>query len=280
MTSAPQAPGVERRRQLRQQRRQEFLRNIWRLLLLSGAAAGLGFVLLRQGWSLRQPSQVEVIGSERVSRDQVIQAAALRFPVPLLEIDPRGLRTRLGEALPVERVQVERLMLPPRLRIELVDRQAVARAERRTPEGVEQGYVDRVGNWISRSQQSVGTRGRNPEPAVRVVGWQERHRAPLTQILARSESLGSPLREIRFEPGGTLWLVTASLGQVRLGPPDGQLNRRLDVLRYLSEQLPSRVKGRSVQSVDLSDPDQPELGLPPGTPPETAGNGSGGRPAE
>jgi cell division protein FtsQ len=264
-TPSPLPPGTERRKQLRQQRRRERLRNLWRTLLLSLAAAGLGYGLLRQGWSLQRPEQVEVSGSERVSRDQVIRAAKLHFPVPLLSLEPRRLRTDLAAALPVEQVQVQRLMLPPRLRVGLVDREAIARAERHTGTGVEQGYVDRFGHWISSSQQ-VASASRKPEPTILVTGWQERHRNALTQVLARRGTLGSPLLQIRFEPSGTLWLVTEALGQVRMGPPDGRLGRRLDVLTYLSGQLPERVRGRQIQSIDLSDPEQPELGLPVGPP--------------
>ncbi|CAK6700243.1 MULTISPECIES: cell division protein FtsQ/DivIB [unclassified Synechococcus] len=253
-------PGVERRRELRRQRRQERLRNTWRLLVLSGLTAGLGYVLLRQGWTLTRPDQVEVLGSRQVSREQAIQAAGLRFPQPLLTVHPHALMERLAAALPVEKVQVSRLMLPPRLRINLVDRQAVARAERRTPKGLEQGYVDRLGNWMS-ARQKIGV----PSAEVmglKVVGWNERHRGSLTQLLENRQAIGPDLRQIRFEPDGSLWLDTASLGRIRLGPMDGQLERRLAVLRHLKEELPAQVKGRRVQSIDLSDPNQPELGLP------------------
>jgi cell division protein FtsQ len=262
VSPGPQPPGVERRRQLRLQRRQERLRNLWRVLLLSAAATGLGYGLLRQGWTLKTPDQVEVLGSQRVNREQVIGAARLRFPMPLLSLDPRILRSELMEVLPVEEVQVKRLILPPRLRIDLVDRQVVARADRHTPRGLEQGYIDRLGNWISSSQQAVGSSVSKPETDIRVQGWQPRFRASVVQVMERRDALGSPLRVIRFEPDGTLWLETASLGQVKLGTPEGDLKERLDVLRYLSDQLPARVKGRSIQSIDLSDPDQPELGLP------------------
>lgn len=262
MSPVSQAPGVERRRQLRLQRRQERLRNVWRLVVFSAAAAGLGYGLLRQGWTLNGPSQVEVSGSERVSREQAIAAAELRFPMPLLTLDPRLLRSELLDALPVEQVTVQRLILPPRLRIELVDRQVVARAERRTAKGNEQGYVDRLGNWISSSQQAMGSSDSQPETAIRVQGWQARFKPTIVKLINRRDDLGSPLKTIRFEPDGTLWLTTGTLGEVKLGGPDGDLARRLDVLRYLSGELPKQVQGQGVRSIDLSDPDQPELGLP------------------
>lgn len=252
--------GAERRKRLRQQRRQDLLRHSWRAVVLSAAAFGLGWVLLRQGWMLRGPQQVEISGSQQVSREQAIQAAGLRFPVPLLELRPQAITAALAASLPVENVQVSRLMLPPRLRIELVDRQAVARAERRTPSGQEEGYVDRYGNWMSRRQQ-LGAAG-SAAPSLQVLGWQERYRPALSQVLARRNDLGSPLLEVRFEPAGSLWLRTASLGRIRFGPADAQLNRRLEVLAHLSGELPVKVRALHLQSIDLTNPEQPELGLP------------------
>ena len=253
------AVGVERRRELRLQRRRERLRNLWRIVVLAGAATGLGWLLLRQGWVLRTPAQIEVLGSRQVSRDQVIREGELKLPLQLLSLRPQQLSARLSAGLPVEQVQVSRLMLPPRLRIELVDREAVARAERRGPRGLEQGYVDRLGNWMT-SRQQRGSAGK--AAAVRVLGWQERLRPALAQILDRREQLGSPLKLVRFEANGSVWLRTAALGNVHLGPADQRLPRRLEVLQHLSSQLPQQIRGLKVQSIDLSDPDRPELGLP------------------
>jgi cell division protein FtsQ len=262
VTRAPTRPVIapERRRQLRQQRRQERLRQLWRISLFSTAAAGLGWGLLREGWVLRNPDQIEVIGSSQVSREQVIREAQLRLPQTLLGLQPQELAQRLSAGLPVEQVQVSRLMLPPRLRISLVEREAVAQAQRRSRKGMERGYVDRLGNWMtSRQQRSSGT---NRTPQVMVMGWQERLRAPLAEVIAQQDQLGSTLHQVRFEPNGSLWLRTAALGDVHLGLPDERLSRRLDVLRHLSTHLPKQIKTLKIQSIDLSDPEQPELGLP------------------
>ena len=253
-------PGPERRRQLQQQRRQHLLRNIWRLLVLTALSAGLGYALLRWGWLLNGPEQVEVVGSRQVSREQVIAAAELSFPTPLLGLQPRRIAAELAAALPVEQVQVSRLMAPPRLRVALVDREPVARAQRAQASGIEAGYVDRLGNWMG-SQQ-------NPRPAVssgplrlEVIGWQPRHRAALALILEHRSSLGADLSLIRFDPDGNLSLLSSRLGLVRLGSPDSRLARQLQVLQQLSRELPARLAYQPLHSLDLSDPEQPELGL-------------------
>jgi cell division protein FtsQ len=172
----------------------------------------------------------------------------------------------LAATLPVEQVGVQRLMLPPRLRIDLVDRQAVARAERRTPAGLQRGCVDRLGNWMNCGPQLTAKSGGLSPSSLLVRGWQPAYRAPLAQVLAERERLGGNLSQIRFEPTGTIVLLTRNLGEVRLGPPDGQLTRRLEVLEHLEEELPARVTGKPVNTIDLSDPDRPELGLNVRTP--------------
>lgn len=258
-TAPSTLPGVERRRQLRQQRRLERLRDGWRLLVYGALATGLGFVLLRQGWMLQGPAQVEVSGSQLVSRDQVIAAARLRFPQPLYSLQPRLLSTSLANALPVEQVKVTRLMLPPRLRVELVDREAVARAQRRTTKGQEEGFVDRTGSWINADSRSRGRLG--GQASIRVVGWNERYKPVLGKVLEAREAIGPGLTEIRFEPDGGLWITTRELGPLRLGPADSQLDRRLDVLAHLNRTLPDRLAGKRPLSIDLTDPEQPELNL-------------------
>lgn len=265
-TTTPLPPGAERRRQLRRQRRNQRLRHLWRLLVFTALAGGLGYGLLRQGWILRGPSQIEVSGSTQVSRDQVIRAAGLSFPLPLLGLQPKRLDQELRAALPIERVRVSRLMLPPRLRIELVDREAVARAERFTSQGMERGYVDRLGNWIvNRQEPAVRIKG---NASLKVVGWNERHRPALQQLLEARTRLGPGLREVRFDPAGSIWLATSQLGAIRLGPSDGQLPRRLEVAKALMTSLPARMKGRQPRLIDLSDPEQPELSF--GSASETA----------
>ncbi|MFZ9271142.1 MAG: cell division protein FtsQ/DivIB, partial [Prochlorococcaceae cyanobacterium] len=200
------------------------------------------------------------IGSRQVSREQVSQATDLRFPAPLLTLQPARLAQQLSSTLPVDQVQVQRLMAPPRLRVQLVDRRAVARAERQGTGGLERGFVDHLGHWMTTRQQSGAVQ--DADLRLQVQGWQQRFRPALALVLSRRSQLGAALQTIRFEPGGSLWLQTTSLGAVRFGPLDARLGRRIDVLEHLLTTLPAELKGRRLQAIDLSDPEQPEISLP------------------
>jgi len=265
----PLPPGVERRRELRLQRRNERLRNAWQMLVLLGLSAGLGTLLLRQGWTLSSAEQVEVEGSHHIDREQVINAAGLNFPQPLLSLEPRRLEAELQDTLPVMEVRVSRWMAPPRLRVELVDREPVARAQRLGPKGLEQGYVDRQGYWMS-ARQVQGLAGAASEGPL-VLGWREHHRPSLTLMLQASERLSADLRQIRFEPSGALSVQSTRLGEVRLGPGDNRLPRRLEVLDHLIETLPPHVQGKELQAIDLTEPEQPELAVKQPPNPAAAG---------
>lgn len=255
----PRSPAAERREQLRRDKRRERWRNLWRIVLFSLAGAGLTTLLLRQGWTLEGPSQLEVVGSSVVTRDQLVQAGDLRFPLPLLSVQPRQLAERITGALPVEQVQVSRLMLPPRLRIQLVDREAVARAERRGANGPDLGYVDRLGNWMTPHQHG----SLSPKASALIVrGWLPEHRAALALLFERSVQLGTPIQEIDFRPDGSLWIRMPSLGVVRLGQGTALLPQRLEVLAHLVAELPARLQGRRLEAIDLTDPQHPELSLP------------------
>ena len=267
--SRPLSPGAERRRQLRQQQRQELLRNSWRVLVFLGVAGGLGYGLLRLGWTLSSPEQVEVIGSRQVTTTEVINAAGIRFPQPLLALDPRRIASGLVGTLPVEEVRVSRLMAPPRLRVMVVDRQPVARAERLGPQGLERGFVDRLGNWMT-TRQGQGLRTETTDRLL-VKGWLPRHRQALTDVLQQRDGLIDDLRTLRFDPAGSIWVDSASLGTVRLGPGDRQLPQRLQVLKHLVATLPAQLKGKRLQSIDLTDPNQPELALVSSATPPSSG---------
>ncbi|MFL2672428.1 MAG: cell division protein FtsQ/DivIB [Prochlorococcaceae cyanobacterium] len=131
----PQRPAsaeLQRRRDLRRRKRVHFAAQLWSLLLLLSASAGLGWLLLRHGWLLRTPEQVQLTSRSPFNREQVISAAGLRFPIALLSLDGASLQQRLGAKLPVEDIRLQRQLWPPQLLIDLRLRQAVAQAQRHT----------------------------------------------------------------------------------------------------------------------------------------------------
>ena len=258
----PVSAQVARRRELHRQRRQTLLLQVWRFvafLLLSG---GFAWILLRHGWTLRGPEALVLKGGGALKTNQLIKAAKLRFPQPLLEVSPRALEQQLIRALPVRSAQVERRMLPARLIVSLKPEIPVAKAVRHGPSGRERGLLNAEGKWIPLSDAS-------PEPLTNIVvrGWNDQQRGQVAALLQQRNRFEGMLKAIVLHPDGNISLITKGLGQIDLGGEPALLNAQIATIVHLNDTLPEHLRQANQSSLDLSNPDRPELQLPaPNTP--------------
>ena len=265
-SQGPLPPGVERRRRLRQERRQERLIQLWRLVFFLLTATGLSWLLLTLGWSLRSASQIQISGSQRMDENVVVKAAGLSFPQSLLGLEPGQIETKLMQELPVQEVSVQRRLLPPGLDIQLVERRPIAAASRMGPNGIERGMVDRDAQWMP---MDMAKRGEKPASAVKVEGWISNRRAVIARILQQRDLLGRPLKTILVKPAGDVSLRIETLGLINLGANETLLEQQFKTITQLTQSLPHDLRGTSNEGLDLSDPNQPELKLRPKPTPTT-----------
>ena len=265
-SQGPLPPGVERRRRLRQERRQERLIQLWRLVFFLLTATGLSWLLLTLGWNLRSASQIQISGSQRMDENVVVKAAGLSFPQSLLSLEPGEIESKLMQELPVQEVSVQRRLLPPGLDIQLVERRPIAAASRMGPKGIERGMVDREAQWMP---MDMAKRGEKPASAVKVEGWISNRRAVIARILQQRDLLGRPLKTIVVEPAGGVSLRIEMLGLIYLGSNEALLDQQFKTITQLTQSLPPSLGGVSSEGLDLSDPSQPELKLRPAPKPTT-----------
>ena len=251
---------------LRQERRQERLIQLWRLVFFLLTATGLSWLLLTLGWSLRSASQIQISGSQRMDETVVVNAAGLSFPQSLLSLEPGEIETKLMQELPVQEVSVQRRLLPPGLNIQLVERRPVAAATRMGPKGIERGMVDREAQWMP---MDMAKQGEKPASAVKIEGWISSRRAVIARILQEQDRLGRPLKTIVVEPAGGINLRIETLGLVYLGANDALLDQQFKTIAQLNQSLPPGLRGSTSEGLDLSDPGQPELKLRPAPNPST-----------
>lgn len=253
----PVSAQVARRRDLRRQRRRTLLLQLWRLVALLLLSGGFSWILLRHGWTLRSPEAVILTGGADLETNQVIEAAKLRFPSPLLEVSPRELEQQLVGALPVHSAHVQRRMFPARLVISLKPEIPIARAERRGPAGRERGLLNAAGEWIPLSEAS-------PEPLTNIMvrGWNDRQRGQIAALLQQRDRFEGRLKAIMFHPDGGVSLITTGLGRIDLGGEPALLNAQIETILHLNKTLPMHLRRGHHSSLDLSNPDRPELQLP------------------
>ena len=256
----PVSSQVARRRELRRQRRQTLLIQLWRFVALLLVSGGFSWILLRHGWTLRSPEALILIGGTALEANQVIEAAKLRFPQPLLEVSPRALEQQLIKSLPVQSAHVQRRMLPARLVISLKPEIPVAKAVRQGPFGRERGLLNAEGQWIPLSDAL-------PEPLTEIMvrGWNDQQRSQIAALLQQRDRFEGRLKAIVLHPDGNVSLITTALGQIDLGGEPALLNAQIETIVHLNKTLPKQLRQAHQSSLDLSNPDRPELQLP--TPP-------------
>ena len=256
----PVSSQVARRRELRRQRRQTLLIQLWRFVALLLVSGGFSWILLRHGWTLRSPEALIMTGGTALEANQVIEAAKLRFPQPLLEVSPRALEQQLIKSLPVQSAHVQRRMLPARLVISLKPEIPVAKAVRQGPFGRERGLLNAEGQWIPLSDAL-------PEPLTEIMvrGWNDQQRGQIAALLQQRDRFEGRLKAIVLHPDGNVSLITTALGQIDLGGEPALLNAQIETIVHLNKTLPKQLRQAHQNSLDLSNPDRPELQLP--TPP-------------
>ena len=253
----PVSAQVARRRELRRQRRRSLLLQLWRLVAMLLLSGGFAWILLRHGWTLRGPDAVILQGDSALQTAQVIEAAKLRFPQPLLEVSPRELERQLIQSLPVRSAQVARQMLPARLIISIQPQIPIAQAERQGPAGRERGLVNSEGEWIPLTDAS-------PEPLTDILvrGWNHQQRDKVAALLHQRDRFEGRLKAVVLHPDGDISLVTRDLGRIDLGGEASLLDAQIETIVHLNNTLPEHLRQARQGSLDLSNPDRPELQRP------------------
>ena len=214
-------------------------------------------LLLRLGWILRGPSQVRIEGNLNLSAETIFQAAGLRFPQLLLDLDPHQIEQRLVRNLPITSADVERYLLPCNLNIRLTERSPIARATRIGIHGKEEhGLIGHTGYWMP---LHIVHRGKQLSSQIFVQGWQLGQRNRIGKILGQRDELGIPLHEILIQPDGSINLIVEGLGLIHLGQDPDHLEQQLEAVRQIGQNLPDRWRGEFVNALDLRNPSEPEL---------------------
>ena len=253
------SPQLERRRALRRQKRQQFLIHTWRSVALLILSTALGWLLLRYGWSLQGLDQVMVRGKTAISPELVYEVSQLRFPQPLLELNPTTLERTLRGNLPVQSVRVSRHLLPTRLEVALVDQTPMARAVRQKPGGLEAGFVDAEGQWI---QMNRAVPTVNPSTSITLNGWTAERRTLIASLLQQHSRLEGKLQRITLHPDGAVSLRHQRLGRIDLGDDNQLLIQQVDAIVELDQSMPPHLVKGNGAVIDLSNPNRPEIQLP------------------
>ncbi|WP_448560756.1 cell division protein FtsQ/DivIB [Trichothermofontia sp.] len=264
---------IQRRRELRHQRRVRGFQAVWRVLAIGAIAGGVVWLTTLPIWVLRSPEQVTISGNRYLSEAAIRSLLNLKYPQSLVRLKPEELVQILEAHSPIAQAIVTRRLDPPGLTIVVWERHPVAQtvaspAPTRVPPEqrlLPAGLIDASGVWMP--LESYAALESDLElPNLKVLGMQESQRDQWPALYQTLLSSGLKVTEIDWRHPGNLILKT-ELGVAHFGPYSYRFPQQLEVLKRM-QSLPKKVKTSQISYIDLRNPEVPVLQMQP-TPPPT-----------
>ncbi|PSF32251.1 cell division protein FtsQ [Aphanothece hegewaldii CCALA 016] len=236
------------------QRRLKTGQAIWRFFFLMCLAGGVGWMMTLSTWKIEKDSQVEVKGLQLMSQKTLRSLLLLSYPQSLWRLPTHQLSQQLENKPPVARALVTRHLFPPKIVIEVKERQPIAVASSNRA----WGYLDEEGVFIPQKFYNLNQKGFKT-PTLKVLGYNPNYRNYWLQLYPLIHDFPLQIFAIDWQDYSNLVLVT-ELGNVHLGDYTTQLAKKLSILgkmRHLSEQIPKS----QIVYIDVSNPDSPVVQL-------------------
>jgi cell division protein FtsQ len=243
-----------RRQELQNQRRFKALQAIWRFLGIAGLTGGLIWASTLPHWIVSERSQIVIEGNKLLSKDQIRQLLPLSEPQSVWQVPTQEILDLLKATPPIANAQMTRQILPPKLTIEVTERQPVAVAL----SAKDAGFVDDRGIFIPKSFYQQADKSWKA-PSLKIVGYQEQYRQQWTQLYPLMSRSPVKILELDWRNPNNL-MVKTELGTVHFGSDSKQFSQQLSVLARM-RQLSGRVPLSQIIYLDLTNPDLPTLQL-------------------
>jgi cell division protein FtsQ len=254
-----------RRKSLRNRRRLRIGQWLWRLLAMSGLTTAIFWGATRPVWLIQDPSQINISGNELLTDELLQSLIPLKYPQPLLKVEPETIAKLLPQRAPIVEAKVSRQLLPPRLNVYVEERQPVAvvlpasNGDQPTEKQfLPAGLIDAEGAWMPESSFMLSQQS-SQLPKLKVRGVQTHYQRYWPQIYEAIQASAIEINELDWRDPSNLVLNT-ELGIVYLGPYTPSLDQQLAILSKM-RNLPEELKGTEVAHIDLTNPAMPSIAV-------------------
>ena len=234
----------------------DFLLEIWRVLFFGSFSITLIILYLDQAWKPIELGEITITGISGLSKKDIEEAAVNYFPRNLLESNPKEMEELLLRKLPIKAASINRRFFPPSINLNILEREPIAFASRTLLNKTETGMIDIEGYWIPLNLVNESKRNK---VNISIEGWNPSKSKEITSIIKNRFSLQSQLQKIILNPYQEISIKTDQFNSVLLGSNTDQLMEQINKLNVLQESLPNLLINTKVKTVDLRDPNKPEL---------------------
>jgi cell division protein FtsQ len=250
-TSVSRTQLKSRRQQLQNRRRIKGFKSLWRFVATACLAGGTIWLGTLPQWTMGKHSPLEITGNRLLGSEQIRQWLPLKNSQAVWQLSAQTLVARLEATPPIASAQITRQILPPKLVVEVRERQPVAIAFAAN----EMGYLDEEGTFIPQSYYlQKKTLSATP---LKIIGYRELYRQQWQQLYPSLMGASMKITEVDWRNPGNL-IVKTELGQIHLGSNLALVSQQLGVLAKM-RGLSSQVSRDRLIYIDLSNPNSPTI---------------------
>lgn len=248
----------QRRHQLRQQRRYQTARSLWRFFCMCGILTGSIWTICQLDWTISTPEQVRIEGNQFLSDTTVRAMLAISYPQSLIKLGSEQLTSRLVDRGSIVNAKVDRGMFPPHLIVQIQDFPPVAQIVREAA-SQDRIYIDERGLELPITSYRQNVAQSLPSLQLRLSAqgscpqWIQLYRA------VRSSPVAIGIIDCRDPQNLSL---QTEVGKVRIGAI-GDRSRLTNQIQQLDRlrDWQKHTLDREVEALDLENPDLPKLQL-------------------
>ena len=207
--------------------------------------------------SLRRltPDDIHLVGSRHIKISQILQNSSIKVPERLLLVKTKLIENELKEKLALQNINVRRQLFPFGLKIYIDERIPIAYAEKVVSKNKIKGFIDKDGHFIP--QQFANSQQKTYR--IKVYGWQKEFGPAISKIIKVYKKNDESLLSIMISQEGYIILEEKILKKVLLGTNLSKLNKQLNLIFHIKNQIRDNKISMKIESLDITDPVNPIL---------------------
>ena len=118
------------------------------------------------------------------------------------------------------------------------------------------GFIDRDGIFIERKNTD---KKKLNKLTIQVIGWKEKFKKTLSEILVAQENYEFELVKIIFSPNGFVTVEEKDLKTIFLGFNSNLINYQLQIINNLKSEFKKNNFSEKIDNINLTDPNKPKI---------------------
>ena len=195
-----------------------------------------------------------ISGSEFISISDITENSSLQLPRRLIFIKTKLIEKELKQNLAIKQISINRQIFPFGLNIKIQTRKPVAFANREENGIKIEGFVDKDGHFIDKNFHKT----EKFNFSIKVKGWNEDYKKLISLILKKYED-NDDLEVIKISSEGFITLKENFLQKIYLGYQIQELEKKLNLIFNIKEQIKKQKIRKKIKSLDLTDITNPRI---------------------